>query len=455
MLTATRATWLLLTLTALACDEPARPEAVAPSVSAKPASGQPSSQPASSATAPSSSSAPASTSSAPAVTAPEVEPPPADAVSKLAQGTNAFGVELYGRLRSQPGNLIISPASLSTALAMTWGGAKGETATEMQKVLRFRGTADEIMTTSGTLTRSLQSPSRSVTFRVANQLFADKSFDLLPSFVDKTKAAFGAPVERLDFKGGAEPARLHINGWVEQKTEKRIKDLIPPGGVNAGTPLVLANAIYFLGDWDRPFTKESTQQAAFFRTKSDKIDVATMKQLSKLLYGKSGAVHTLELPYKGGDMSMVLLVPDAVDGLDALEKSLDDKKLDGWLKAAKSQLVSLSLPKFEIAPAETLKVGEHLVAMGMKAAFDAEKADFSALSKARISIGQVFHKGFVRVDEKGTEAAAASAVVMAPAGAPPQPDVELKVDRPFLFLIRDTKSGLVLFWGRVVDPSKK
>ena len=173
--------------------------------------------------------------------------PPPDAAAKLARSGNTFGFDLYQRLRKQPGNLVISPASLTTALAMTWGGARGETAAQMRKVLHLEGTPDEVMATSGQLARSLQDPSRPIVFRIANQLFGEKTYELVPAFVEKTRTDFGAPLELLDFKAAPERARLRINEWVEGKTEKRIQDLVPPGAVKPDTRLVLVNAIYFLG----------------------------------------------------------------------------------------------------------------------------------------------------------------------------------------------------------------
>lgn len=455
-------TLLSLSLSLLACDDSVRPDPQSPSTGTTTQTAQPSSTSSSTASALGSaaaSSAPTSTAT-PTASAPAVDPPATDAVTKLAQGSNAFGFDLYQRLQKEPGNLIISPASITTALAMTWGGAKGETAAEMKKVLHFAGSADEVMATSGKLALSLESPNRPITFRIANQLFGEKTFKLEQPFLYKTKSAYGAPLELLDFKASAEDARGKINGWVAQKTEKRITDLIPKNGVDTDTRLVLVNAIYFLGDWQDPFEKERTTPAAFSTTKTTKIDVPTMNQTAHYKHAKQDGVQAIELPYKGGDMSMVIIVPDAVDGLGAVEKSLDAKKLDELVNSMKGAKVWASIPKFEIAPPASLSLGDHLKAMGMKSAFDSGKADFTLIANPpspadRLFIGKVFHKGFVKVDEKGTEAAAATAVVMPRAGAAPSKPIEFKADRPFLFVIRDNASGLVLFMGRVVDPSKK
>ncbi len=388
------------------------------------------------------------------------EPPPADAV-RLARSSNTFGFALYQRLRREPGNLVISPASLTTALAMTWGGAKGETAAQMRTVLHLEGTPDEVMATSGQLSRSLQEPSRPIVFRIANQLFGEKTYKLVPAFVEKTRAAFGAPLELLDFKTAPERARVRINEWVEGKTEKRIKDLIPPGMVKPDTRLVLVNAIYFLGDWAQPFEHQATRPAAFHLTASETKDVPTMNRTAGFRIAQKDGVTALEIPYKGGELSMTLLVPDEIEGLAAVEGTLDVKKLDALASAMKTERVWVALPRFEVNPGGSLSLGETLKAMGMPLAFDRGKADFTGIANPsrpddRLVIAEVFHKGFVRVDEKGTEAAAATAVMALRAGAAPMaPPRPLKVDRPFLFLIRDNASGLVLFLGRVTDPSRQ
>jgi serpin B len=449
---------LALVLGALACDPPARPDAQSPSTTNTNGTAPQPSTP-STGTSSTSSTAPASASSAPAASTPPVAPPAADAVAKLAQGSNAFGFDLYQRLRKTQGNVVFSPASVTTALAMTWGGAKGDTAAQMKKVLHLDGTADEVMTTSGKLAASLEDPNRPIKFRIANQLFGEKTYKFEQPFLDKTKAAYGAPLELLDFQNAPEPSRVRVNGWVEGETEKRIKDLIPKDAIKPDTRLVLVNAIYFLGDWEDPFEKDKTSKAAFFTTKTEKKDVSMMNRTGGYKYVQKDGLKALELPYKGGAMSMVVVLPDQVDGLDAVEKSLDAKKLADLGSAMKGERVWAQIPKFEIAPPASLDLGDDLKALGMQTAFDRKKADFTGIANPvsaedRLFIGKVFHKAFVKVDEKGTEAAAATAVVMPKAGAAPQQPVEFKADHPFLFFIRDNSSGLVLFMGRVADPTK-
>jgi serpin B len=392
---------------------------------------------------------------------PSAATPPADAVERLAKSSNVFGFDLWKRLSDPAKNQVISPASLSTALAMTWGGAKGATASEMQAVLKLEGTQGEVMKTAGELASSLGDPKRDVVFRIANRLFGEKSYRFEQAYLDATRAAYGAPLEALDFAKATEASRARINAWVEEQTEKRIEDLVPPRGVDPDTRLVLVNALYFLGDWDEPFDKERTRPNAFHLSATAEgrraHDVA--RRLDALR--RDAELSALELPYEGQSMSMLFVVPREIDGLAKLESGFDAAKLDGLVTALKHESVFASVPKFEVAPPSSLEVGDQLKALGMKLAFDREKADFTGIANPptpddRLYIGKVFHKGFVRVDEKGTEAAAATAVAMPRAGsAPPAKTYEFKADRPFLFFLRDRQSGLVLFMGRVVDPRAK
>lgn len=390
---------------------------------------------------------------------PRVESPPAKAVAQLAQSSNAFGFDLYRRLRAQPGNLVVSPASITTALAMTWGGARGETAAEMRKVLHLDGTPDEVMAASGQLARSLQDPARPLVFHIANQLFGEQSYTLEPVYLRAVKDAFGAPVELVDFKKAPEKARVQVNEWVEKKTEKRIQDLVPPGAFDDQTRLVLVNAIYFLGKWMQPFEPAETNPADFHLSATEAKKVPTMNQTSSFRTAWKDGVSAIELPYRGG-MSMLVLVPGEIEGLAALEAALDGRQLDAIVGGLQREYVRVSIPKLEVNPDRSLALGELLKSLGMPLAFDRFQADFTAIANPpepadRLVIGEVFHKGFVKVDEEGTEAAAATAVVgVRGGGGPPPPPRLFKVDRPFLFLIRDNASGLVLFLGRLGDPSR-
>jgi len=387
------------------------------------------------------------------------EPPSRDSVQKLAASSNAFGFDLYAKIRAeQHDNIVISPASISMGLAMTWGGARNQTAAEMKQVMHLHGTPAEVMQTNGKLSATLTDESRPVVFHIANRLFGEKTFRFDASYLSATERAYGAPLQRMDFKTSAEPSRGLINAWVEKQTETRIKDLIPAGALDDQTRLVLVNAIYFLGDWISPFEKRATRPAPFHLSPTKSSDVDTMNRTGMYKIVSRDGLTALELPYEGGDLSMLVLLPDALDGLDAMEKGMTHEKLTAITGELKPERVWVSMPKFTIDPASSLALKDHLVELGMKQAFDRYRADFTGIAdppnpEDRLHISKVFHKGFVRVDEKGTEAAAATAVTMAKAGAAPMQPRRFKADHPFSFVIRDNKTGLILFMGRVVRPS--
>ncbi|MBI4951079.1 MAG: serpin family protein [Myxococcales bacterium] len=440
----------LVVALALGCE--ARPAPTPGATSRTPATSTASGRTGSHAPAPATASATSTSPVGPATSSPEAK--------KAAAGSNAFGVDLYRKLRDRPGNLAVSPASLSMALAMTWGGAVGDTAAEMQKVMHFEGSATEVATGAGKLAAELQDPSRQVTFQIANRLFGEKSYAFEQPFLDATKRAFGAGLEAVDFKTGFEAARGTINTWVADHTEQRIQNLIPSGGLTDLTRLVLVNATYFLGVWQHEFEKERTHDAAFSTSKTATVEVPTMHQTASLKLAARDGMKMLELPYRGGAMSLLLVLPDAVDGLGALEAGLTLARLEGWAAGLEVQSVVVALPKFTIEPAEALALAPILQDLGMKLAFG-DKADFTKIANPpakdqQLRITDVFHKAFVKVDEKGTEAAAASAVVMGEkrAGQPQEPQ-RFVADHPFLYLLRDNPSGLFVFMGRVVDPSAK
>jgi len=389
-------------------------------------------------------------------------PPLADAeeAKRFAKANNAFGIDIYKQLRETPGNLAVSPTSLSIALAMAWGGAKGETAAEMKKALHFEGSPAAVMADAGKMITLLESPGRPLKLSIANRLFGEKTYSFEKAYLDSTEKAFGAALEPVDFKTNAEKARTTINGWVEQKTEKRIVDLVPGGALDPMTRLVLVNAVYFLADWQKPFDKSATREVDFLVQSTDKKKVPTMHQQGSFNFVEKDGVKLLELPYKGGEMSMLVALPNANDGLAALETRLTPERLSDWTKSLSQQSLSVALPKFEVNPAKATSLGGALEKLGMKQAFDRKKADFTLMANPvdkteQLVISRVFHKAFVRVDEKGTEAAAASAVVMSTKGAAAPPTLEFKADHPFIYFIRDNKTGLVLFMGRVADPSVK
>jgi serpin B len=379
-------------------------------------------------------------------------------VQKLATSSNAFGFDLYARLRSASGNLAISPASISAALAMTQAGARGETETEMRHVLHTVAIKNATGLW-GNLSQSLQSPARPMKLRIANRLFGEATEKFETGFLDTTQQSFNAPLERLDFKNNFEPARVHINQWVEAQTEKRITNLLPPKSVDKFSRLVLVNAVYFLADWQTPFEKSSTREDTFKRGAGSDVRVQMMNQVESLRTAKRDGAAILELPYRGGSMSMLIVLPDSPTGLAAVEAGLSAQKFTEWRKALAAKQLNVSLPRFEVSP-ESLALKEHLMGLGMMKAFDRDKADFTGIAnpadpKLRLKIDSVVHKAFVKVDEKGTEAAAATAVMMAVGGAAPAAPDPFRVDHPFLYAIVDNSSGLIVFMGRVNDPTQK
>ncbi|HEX5063938.1 MAG TPA: serpin family protein [Kofleriaceae bacterium] len=380
--------------------------------------------------------------------------PPAKEIASLVKGSNNFALELWAHAGT--GNTAISPLSISTALAMAWAGAKGTTGEQMQKTMRLEGGTDLLVSQFARIATALQDPKRPLTLRIANKLFVDAHYDLDPVYMAITKNAFAAPVQPAEFQNDPDGVRTAINTWVEQQTEKRIKDLIPPRAIDRETRVVIVNAIYFLANWAEQFEPTATHPADFFVDGTQKKQVPTMHKQDTFKLAKADGAAMLELPYEGGSASMYILLPDKPDGLPALEK-----KLPATLRTLQSKLVDdtvmVSLPRFTIEPGEPMRLAETLKTLGMTDAFDRDNADFTGISnptdpKDRLFIGEVLHKAFVKVDEKGTEAAAATAVVMPRGAGMPPKATPFTADHPFLFLIVDRSSGLILFIGRVVEP---
>ncbi len=260
-------------------------------------------------------------------------------------------------------------------------------------------------------------------------------------------------MERLNF-AASEPSRAHINGWVEDQTRNRIRDLIPPNVLTKDTLLVLANAIYFKGQWQEPFNESGSHDATFAVHGNEKVEVPTMRTTKNFKYSVVDEATVVELPYASSSFAMMLAMPHEPNGLDGLEDSLKPDSIEKWSSAMSYQRVALSMPKFKVEPEESIKLADPLKALGLQRAFT-DLAQFEGMADPRDErrkIDDVFHKGFIEVDEKGTEAAAATAVVMMRAGGMPADPVPVAFDRPFLFFIRDTDTGAILFMGRVVDP---
>jgi serpin B len=380
---------------------------------------------------------------------PRRDAPPGD-VAALAKGNSRFAVELYDRLRKEPGkNLFLSPHSISTALGMTYAGARGQTQKEMARVLHFGLGQDRLHPAFAELARQLEKAGkvRGCRLEFANALWGQAGHPFLGEFVDLTREHYGAGLMDVDFVRATEPARQAINLWVDGRTQGRIKDLLPKGVLTVDTRLVLTNAVYFLGCWEKPFPKQQTRPQPFDLAAGGKIDVPMMQQDESFRYFGDERLQGLELPYKGDELTMVLLLPRKADGLPALEDDLAAGKLDGWLKRLLRERVMVYLPRFKVTSEFSLK--QVLSDLGMSSAFEPGSADFAGMDgRKQLFIQAVVHKAFVEVNEVGTEAAAATGVAVGDESKPPS----FRADRPFLFLIRHNRTGAVLFLGRVVDP---
>ena len=375
----------------------------------------------------------------------------------LAQASNALAFDLYKTQRTKKGNLAFSPASISVAFAMTYAGANGATAAQMKKVLHFP--EDNVLQSSAAgLIASWNSEDTDYELKVVNRLFGEASYSFEQPFLELTKNTYQAPLENLDFRTNPETQRLHINDWVLNQTEKRIADLLPKGSITGDTRLVLTNAVYFLGKWKRVFDKNDTEKKPFFVNAKEMADVPMMHQTEHFGFAEVANATLLRMPYKGEGLAMTIVLPTARNGLSKIETDLDAATYKSWSEqlGKQTQEVNLALPSFEITNAE-LPLKDALTALGMELAFDRRSADFTKMANPegdaeRLYISEAFHKAFVKVDESGTEAAAATAVVMGVKGGVAAPPRAFIVDHPFLFTIEDTKSGAILFIGRVVDP---
>ena len=372
----------------------------------------------------------------------------------FASANNAFGFELW-RAARRPGNLAIAPASLSLALGMTWAGARGETAQQMSTVLHMQDVP--VMAASmGEQLATWNDPSHGAyQLAVVDRLFGEQTATFEPEFLTLMKDRFGAPLEPVDFINASGAARGRINGWVEDQTSDRIVDLLPSGSIDGDTRLVLANAVYFKGDWQRAFERKDTRKGKFFVDGQTTKTAKLMRQVSQFAYASTDTLQIVELPYAGEHLAMDLVLPKQRDGLDALEQLLDADAFAALVGALQPTMVEVTVPKFKLEMPDSLALKDALRELGMPLAFEGA-ADFSGISKTirPLRISDVFHKTFVAVDEKGTEAAAATAVVMTNESATIEPKgIEFRADHPFLFVLRDTRSGTVLFIGRVASPT--
>ena len=370
-------------------------------------------------------------------------------MAAIVTGNNQFAVDLYAQLRGGDGNLFFSPSSISTALAMTYAGARGTTEIEMAKALHFDLPQDQIHHSFAALNKTLNPKDKPYELSVANRLWGQQGYGFLPAFLQTTRDHYGAELAQVDFLQAAEAARQEINGWVADQTNDKIRDLIPQGVLNEMTRLVLTNATYFLGTWEHQFNKDATHDAPFKVTAEVKVDVPMMYQKAQFRYAEVDEVLTLELPYKGDDLSMIVLLPKAVGGLAALEDKLVAENLKKWTSGLRRQKVNVHLPKFKMT--SEFQLNAVLSSMGMATAFQPVAADFSGIStEEELFISAVIHKAFVDVNEEGTEAAAATGIAFGTTSLERIPT--FRADHPFIFLIRDNRTDSILFMGRFMNP---
>jgi serpin B len=399
------------------------------------------------------------------------------AIAELVAGNTAFALHLYAALRGTvAGNLLVSPYSVSQALAMTYAGARGETAEQMAETLYFSEDQNALHTAFGALTADLvargnaaasrdrRQPAR--TLNAANGLWGEQTYPFSAAYTAALERYYGTELHEADFISAPEATREEINAWIEDQTEDRIQDMLAPGTIPRFTTFVLANAIYFYGDWEHPFDPADTRDDSFILLGGTTVTVPFMTNWAYVPYARGKGFQVLELPYADSGFALTIILPDAGQ-FDAIDMALNVNRLDvavpgltvNLLDVAVNRTVETNvafyLPKFTFDTA-TMKLNDPLQSLGMVDAFDPDRANFigmvDAVPPPSPVIGQVMHKAFIAVDERGTEAAAATVVIGSPAATGPEP-IEVRIDRPFLFLIRDTVTGTILFLGRVLEPS--
>jgi len=386
----------------------------------------------------------------------------------IVRANNKFGLELYAKLCSKDKNLFFSPYSISTALAMAYAGARNQTQKQMSEVLHFPAGSDStscdakeaaeewdkrrLAAAFGAILKDLNKRARKGGYElsIANALWGQKGHKFLDEFIELTKTEYDGAFNTVDFVRAAESARKIINSWAAKKTKDKIKNLIGPGTLNSRTRLVLTNAIYFKGNWARQFDKDKTKNKPFTLLSGKKVSVPMMNQTAVFKYMETEDFQALELPYVDNDLSMLIFLPKQTDGLVAFEQSLTAEKLSRWFRQLRKQKVIVSIPRFKMT--SRFGLAGVLRSMGMTDAFS-EKADFSGMNgQKNLFISAVIHKAYVDVNEEGTEAAAATSVIMGITSVGPSQIPVFRADHPFLFLIRDNHSQSILFVGRVANP---
>lgn len=378
----------------------------------------------------------------------------------LVAGNNPFTFYLYRTLSSADGNLFYSPHSISLALAMTYAGARGETERQMAETLQFRLPQATLHAAFNTLDLELAARGADddgFRLRIANAVWGQRGYDFLDEFLDLLAEHYGAGVMSADFQGAPEASRDAINDWVAERTEDRVRDLIPAELIHPLTRMVLTNAVYFNAAWALPFSESRTIPGLFHLLDGGSVEAPMMRIDDEFVYASGDGFQVVDLPYEGYELSMTILVPDR-GRFRELEQALDAELLSRAVADLHPRTVDLTMPRFGFE--SQFRLAETLMALGTGDAFDPARADFSGIDGRSCAAGDdpclyvedVVHQAFVSVDEAGTEAAAATAVLLRNESAGPPP-VTVAIDRPFIFLIRDWATSVILFVGRVLDPS--
>jgi serpin B len=371
----------------------------------------------------------------------------------ISASNNAFGIDLYKKLITEErGNIFISPYSISSALAMTYAGARGNTEKQMAKVLYFNLPQEDIHKAFSSLNAYFNRPNKSYQLAIANSLWGQANYPFQKEFINLLNKYYEAGFNEVDFvnEENREKARLTINKWVEDKTNNKIKELIHPEDISALTRLILVNAIYFKGKWQNQFDTKETRDMPFNLENKKKVNVPMMHQEGKFNYTEDEKVQVLELPYSENELSMVIFLPKESISLSDFEKELSIERVNKLLSNLSQEKVDVYIPKFKMEKRYILN--KMLIDLGMSDAFDMMLADFSGMTGSKdLYISKVIHQSFIEVNEEGTEAAAATAVIMSGKSIAPM-IIEFKADRPFLFIIRDIKTNTILFTGRFVEP---
>ncbi|XP_051825910.1 serpin B6-like [Antechinus flavipes] len=373
-------------------------------------------------------------------------------MAAFSEAINTFTLNVFKEISEKDSsqNVFYSPLSLYCALAMVLEGAKGNTAAQIQQVLSLDKSIDVHHSFQSFLAEANKSGDQCL-LRIANRLFGEKTHDFISSFKESCQKFYHSNMEELDFANASEEARKYINKWIEEKTEGKIVELLIKDSINPRTSLILVNAIYFKGKWEEKFDKSRTREKMFkiSKEKQKPVQMMFLKSQFRTTYIQDVSTQILVMPYVGGQMDMVILLPDENTDLKMLEQELTPEKLTDWLKPERMDMIEIDvfLPRFKLE--ENLDMKSILQKLGMSDAFDMSKADFSGISSGKdLFLSKVLHKAYVEVNEEGTEAAAATAAKLVAYCSCPY----FLVDHPFLFLIRDNSSKTILFWGKVISP---